>query len=159
MRQNGQDVVEVVRKAPGSLFEPPGRAQGEDEMSVFVIMDDGALVEAEAYLLGGPGGVLKQGVSSPLPQSQQVQDTMRALKYATPRVSMADLLLFYDFNVWYRLCVILKAVLAGGLGYQVMEGTDVVYNPRIDREAPDHPVTPFVGAVRNCRSQPKPSFL
>ena len=90
MGQNGQDAVEVVRKAPGSLFEPPGRAQGEDETSVFVIMDDGQLVEADEYLLAGPGGIMKQG--APSPQSQQVQDTMHALKYATPRVSMADLL-------------------------------------------------------------------
>ena len=113
---------------------------------MFVIMDDGALVEADAYLLAGPGGIMKQGAPSPQAQSQQVQDTMRALKYATPRVSMADLLLFYDFNVWHRRCVILKAILTAGLGFQVMEGDQVVYDPRKDRRVPDHPAARFVAA-------------
>ena len=71
MRQNGQDVVEVVRKAPGSLFEPPGRGQADEETSVFVIMDDGQLVEADEYLLAGPGSIMKQGAPSPRAQSQQ----------------------------------------------------------------------------------------
>ena len=145
MRQNGQD-VEIVRKAAGSLFEPPGRAQGEDETSVWVIMDDGALVEAEEYLLGGPGGVLKQGVPSPRPQSQQLDDLLRATKYAVPRVGMLDMLLFFDFNVWHRRCVILKAVLTAGLGFQVMEGDRVVYDPRKDLRVPDHPAAQFVAA-------------
>ncbi|MEE8256552.1 MAG: hypothetical protein V3R60_01570, partial [Acidobacteriota bacterium] len=102
--------------AAGSLVD----GEAEDEgTSVWVIMDDGDLVEADEYLLHGPGGILKQSVASPKPQSQQLQDELRAIKYATPRIAMADMLLFYDFNVWHRRCVILKAILAAGLGFQV----------------------------------------
>ena len=57
---------------------------------------------------------------------------------------MTDLLLFYDFNVWHRRCVLLKAMLVTGLGYQVMEGDEVIYDPHRDRVAPDHPAAQFV---------------
>ena len=142
MDRNGKEDLEVVKMAAGSLVDP----EAEEGTSVWVILDDGDLVEADEYLLHGPGGILKQSVASPLPQSQQLQDEFRAIKYATPRVAMADMLLFYDFNVWHRRCVILKAILAAGLGYQVMEGDEVVYDPRKDRMVPDHAAAQFVAA-------------
>ena len=143
MDRNDKEEVEVVKMAAGSLVDPEAEEEGT---SVWVIMDDGDLVEADEYLLHGPGGILKQSVGQPRPQSQQLQDELRAIKYATPRVSMADLLLFYDFNVWHRRCVILKAILAAGLGYQVMEGDRVVYDPRKDRRVSDHAAAQFVAA-------------
>ena len=50
---------------------------------------------------------------------------------------MADLLLFFDFNVWHRRCVILKAVLGltAVLFAAVTLATDWIYrwiDPRID---------------------------
>ena len=115
-----------------------GAAVQSHEVGVFVITRDGALVEAGDYLLGPVQKAL------PGATSQQLEEPSRHPKWAAPRLPMADLLLFYDFNVWHRRCVLLKAMLVAGLGYQVMEGDEVIYDPRRDRAVPDHPAAQFV---------------
>ncbi len=48
MDRNGKEEVEVIKMAAGSLVD----GEAEDEgTSVWVIMDDGDLVEADEYLL------------------------------------------------------------------------------------------------------------
>ena len=127
----GEGLIE--RATPGD-----GAAVQADEVGVFVITRDGELVEAGDYLLGP---VQK---AQPRTSSRQLAEPSRHPKWASPRLPMSDLLLFYDFNVWHRRCVLLKAMLVVGLGYQVMDGEDVIYDPRKDRTVPDHPAARFV---------------
>ena len=135
----GQDVISlhgeglIEQRSTGD-----GAAVSSGEVGVFVIMDDGVLVEAGDYLLGPVQKA--QSVAT----SQQLEEPARHPKWASPRLPMTDLLLFYDFNVWHRRCVLLKAMLVTGLGYQVMEGDKVIYDPHRDRVAPDHPAAQFV---------------
>ena len=60
-------------------------------------------------------------------------------RWASPRVSMTDMLLMYDWNVWHRRSVILKGVLVGGLGWRLMEGGEVLYDPREHEDVPPRP--------------------
>ena len=109
----GQDVISL--RGEGLIEQRStgdGAAVSSDEVGVFVIMDDGALVEAGDYLLGP---VQK---AQPVATSQQLDEPAMHPKWASPRLPMTDLLLFYDFNVWHRRCVLLKAMLVTGLGFK-----------------------------------------
>ena len=135
----GQDVIGLHGEG---LIEQRSAGDGAEgpsgEVGVFVIMEDGVLVEAGDYLLG-PVKKTQPGLPS-----QQLAEPSTHPKWAGSRLPMADLLLFYDFNVWHRRCVLLKAMLVAGLGFQVMEGDEVIYDPRRDRVVPDHPAAQFV---------------
>ena len=79
-------------------------------------------------------------------QSGQIDDpARRARKWAAPRVAMADLLLFYDVNVWHRRCVLLKALLVTGLGWQLVQGDEIIFDPRVDARVTDHPAARLLG--------------
>ena len=131
---------DLVKIEGQGLVEPSsGDGTGETEATVWVVNHIGDLVEAGDYLLGavwkGRGEASLVGEKG---SSQQVDGPVkRAHRWAAPRVAMRDLLLFYDFNVWHRRCVLLKALLVGGLGWQLVEGTNVIYDPRQHSAVPD----------------------
>lgn len=145
--RTGVKRIEGVRDdgAVGMKGRHGGRDEGgsggaSEDVSVWVVRGDGELVEAGEYVFDvvrkGGDGVVRAG-------SQQVGAAVRVPKWAGPRVAMRDLLLFYDANVWHRRCVMMKALLVAGLGWQLLEGDEVVYDPRVDRRVPDHGAARF----------------
>ena len=137
-----------------------GVAASAQDVEVYVVRADGALVEASGYALPEfmpdgqrrwnvgalPAEVLDEGTVWPgvVEKSLRARTAPRRLevagaRWAAPRVAMTDLLLMYDWNVWHRRSVILKALLVGGLGWRMMEKGEVLYDPREHEDVPDRP--------------------
>lgn len=55
-------------------------------------------------------------------QSEQAegQATPSAVPYVEPRMHPSDLVYFFDVNTWHRRCIMLKARLVAGLGYEIV---------------------------------------
>lgn len=98
-----------------------------------------AKTDTEVILLGGeelPGGLegqryeakvihkdARQGprrgrVQKESTQAEPGQQDM--LRWRDPRISVEDLLYFYDVSTWHKRCVLLKTRLVGGLGWQLV---------------------------------------
>lgn len=96
---------------------------------VYVVGADGALHTAREYMVAKAQEAPAQK-GKVQKESQQVEDLHRGTRWAEPRVSFDDLLYFYDVSVWHRRCVALKAMLVGGLGWEVMRGDELIYDPQ-----------------------------
>ena len=108
-----------------------GVAASAQDVEVYVVRADGKLVEASGYAVPEfmPDGLRRWNVGA-LPAEvlaegddiSMMEKSLRARtgsrlfsseggRWAAPRASMTDLLLMYDWNVWHRRSVILKALL------------------------------------------------
>lgn len=122
-------------------------SQGEGHVSVFTELGD----ELEGETCRWCNQRSRVPVSK---SSEQIErDSARFQNWREPRVSFDDLLYFMDVNPWHRRCVLVKAMLVGGLGWRVEKAGQVILDPvkAVDVE-PDHPI------VRLPR-QPNPDQL
>ena len=142
---------------PTSSQQSPRLEGAAAETRLYLVTEEDIL-EADSYLFGGASG---DGMSAPVPEVQVSKATDQlgsagatVSRWATPRVNPTDLLLFFDWNVWHRRSVIVKAMLVGGLGWHLeMEG-EVVYDPRKGVDlASDHPAARLVKRPNSNRME------
>lgn len=112
----------------------------ERETAVSVFLDGGDEVTGDAYVLAvGKGAEAARRVEVEK-ESRQLPPDQRVLRWAEMRVEPDDLLYFYDVNSWHQRCVLVKALLVGGLGWEVVRAGHVIYDSVESREIPDDPV-------------------
>ncbi len=109
--------------------------------SVSIATDDGRFLDADTYALArnaSAGPPLKRltGVQK---SSFQAEPPSYSGRWAEPRVESEDLLFFLDANVWHRRAVYVKALLVGGLGWQLLRDGEVLYNPALGNPPSDDP--------------------
>lgn len=121
-----------------------------DETSVYVVSKSGQLMSSGEYLTT-LGGLADGQVGVEKASRQRPPRALAALRWRTPRIAFDDLVAFYDVNTWHRRCIGLKALLAVGLGWQIIRADgdlddpeSVVYDSRTKRGDTDHP------AVKLC---------
>ncbi len=151
-----------------------GVVASADEVEVYVVRANGKLVEASGYAVpefmpdgqrrwnvgAFPVEVLAEGDgTSMMEKSLRARTGSRLFsseggRWAAPRASMTDLLLMYDWNVWHRRSVILKALLVGGLGWRLMERGEVLYDPREQEVVPDRPAARLLARPNPNRMEP-----
>lgn len=86
--------------------------------------------------------------------SRQAAPDGRVLRWAEPRVDAGDLLYFLDANVWHRRCVQVKAMLVGGLGWQLLQDGEAIYDPSRSASVPDHPAAQLLARPNASAMQP-----
>lgn len=125
----------------GRLAKRDGAAGTE----VYVVSADGELLSPmEAALKKGRNPLGDDADGAFVTGSRQIGQEVKAVKWVDPRIRFDDLLLYYDINPWHRRSVVVKALLTGGLGWQLVRGEEVVYDPSKDKTVPSDPAAELV---------------
>ena len=112
----------------------------ERETSVSVFLEGGDEVTGDEYVLAVSKSAAGESRVEVEKESQQLPPDQRVLRWAEMRVDPDDLLYFYDVNSWHRRCVLVKALLVAGLGWEVVRNGEVLYDSVEGGQIPGDPV-------------------